>query len=228
MVGYFTRSTSLRSGNWRRRTHRHRTTRREAGGGFITRRIDSTEIMRTENWKDVPGFEGFYQASDLGNVRSVPREIVTSDSRRWIQPGKRMTLGAHHKGGYRTVVLCRFNKPRAYLVHRLVALAFLENPDGLPEVNHKDGDKAHNAVSNLEWISRKDNIDHAVCLSLINNKGERNQQAKLNEATVRHIRRLKSQGLSNTKIAALTGATARNVKNITSRTSWKHIEEAAA
>lgn len=181
-----------------------------------------------EIWKDIEGFEGFYQVSSAGRVRSIPRQIVSKDGRRWMQPGRAMTIGRHHNGGYSTVVLCRNNKPRAWLVHRLVASAFIPNIAGLPEVNHIDGRKDRNGWENLEWVNRQANIDHAVATALIDNKGVNNQQAKLDEKTVRKILQLYAEGMSAKTIAAATGATARNVQNITSRTSWKHIDMEAA
>ena len=176
-----------------------------------------------EEWKPVPGFEGFYEVSDNGRVRSIDRVVTSSDSRTWTQPGKILTCGEHHNGGYSTVVLCKNNKPRVWLVHRLVAAAFLPNPDDLPEVNHIDGRKRNNPATNLEWVKRQANINHAVSAGLINNKGVLNQQAILSEETVLRARAMRAEGQSSRAIASATGITRRNLQNILSRTSWKHI-----
>ena len=180
-------------------------------------------MTQAEIWRDIPGFEGFYQASSLGRVRSIDRTITTSNGRQWVQPGKSLTPDTNHNGGYLTVQLSRNGIAKRYLVHRLIASAFLPNPTGLPEVNHKNGLKHQNDTGNLEWADRQRNIDHAVEHTLIDNKGEKNQQAKLTENEVLEIRRLSASGLSNSEIAAVTRATRRNVQNITSRTSWKHV-----
>lgn len=88
-----------------------------------------------ELWKDIPGYEGLYQVSNLGRVKS-PKGIKTqSDNGR----------------GYQKVQLYKNNKCKNEYVHRLVALAFVPNPNGLPQVNHKDEDKANNFADNLEW-----------------------------------------------------------------------------
>ena len=183
-------------------------------------------MIKTQTWKDIPGFEGFYQASNLGQVRSIDRTIKTSDGRQWVQPGKILSPDNNHKGGYLTVQLSRDGIAKRYLVHRLIASAFIPNPTYLPEVNHKNGSKRQNDAGNLEWSDRQKNIDHAVEHTLIDNKGEKNQMAKLTESEVLEIRRLSASGMSDSEIAAVTRATKRNVKNIRSLTSWKHIAPA--
>ena len=97
-----------------------------------------------EIWKDIEGYEGLYQVSNLGRVRSL----------NYKRTGKvqNMKLGTY-PNGYKMVDLKKNNKRKAHLVHRLVAKAFIPNPDQLCEVNHKDEDKANNAVDNLEWCS---------------------------------------------------------------------------
>lgn len=102
-----------------------------------------------EVWKDVVGYEGFYQVSNEGNVRSVER-IVPFGNRTRTVPSK-TRVQAKDKRGYSTVMLSKNNKLKNAKVHRLVAEAFIDNPDALPEVNHKDENKQNNHVSNLEW-----------------------------------------------------------------------------
>ena len=95
-------------------------------------------MFKKENeiWKDIEGYEGLYQVSDLGRVRSLDRE--DAQGRRWKG---RMLSSKLRKNGYREVILCRDGKRKYMLVHRLVAEAFLPNQDNLPQVNHKDEDK---------------------------------------------------------------------------------------
>ena len=176
-----------------------------------------------EIWRDIPEYVGFYQASNQGNIRSCEREIVTSNGRRWIQPGKVLSADDNHKGGYLAVQLSRSGIAKRFLVHRLVAITFIGNEQGLSEVNHKNGVKTQNHVDNLEWSDRKWNIEHAVQNHLIDNKGEKNQMAKLTASEIINIRDLAESGLSNSEIASKTRATKRNVRNIVSRTSWKHL-----
>lgn len=102
-----------------------------------------------EEWRDVLGFEELYQVSNLGNVRTVKRGEATAMSQE------------EHWNGYLSVHLRNKGVERRASVHRLVAEAFIPNPDGLRDVNHKNGIKTDNRVENLEWLSHSDNIKHA-------------------------------------------------------------------
>lgn len=102
-------------------------------------------------WRDIPGLEGRYQVSNDGYVRSLP----DIDPRGRFMPGH-VLKAAHPDDGYPRVLLA--GKTRK--VHILVAQAFIPNPNGLPEVNHKDGDKGHAHVDNLEWCTRSENHLH--------------------------------------------------------------------
>lgn len=101
-----------------------------------------------EIWKDIEGFEGLYQVSNMGRVRSLDR--VDLQGRRL--KGK-VLADKHNNRGYHTIDLCRDGNIEYKLIHRLVATVFLDKPDNLPQVNHKDENKENNAVSNLEWCS---------------------------------------------------------------------------
>lgn len=107
-----------------------------------------------EVWKDVQGFEGFYQVSDRGRLRSMDRE---SCGRRYS--GKLISSAC--KGGYIVDILCKDGMKKICRRHRLVALAFIPNPESKPEVNHLDGNKLNNCVENLEWATHRENADHA-------------------------------------------------------------------
>lgn len=104
-----------------------------------------------------------YQASNLGRVKSLPRIITRSDGRAYPHPEVIMT-SRPNQWGYQRVNLTiglGANKQKAYMVHKLIALTFVENPYGYPQVNHKDGNKSNNAADNLEWCTNSMNQLHA-------------------------------------------------------------------
>lgn len=143
-----------------------------------------------EIWKDVAGYEGLYKVSSQGRVKSLLRTNIGSDGRN--RTFKEKILKPVHDGkGYFQVSLCKNGKAKMFLIHRLVSLAFIPNPYNKPEVNHKDGDKARNDVSNLEWNTGSENIKHAFDTGLMKPTiliGEENPSSKLTEKEVRYIR----------------------------------------
>lgn len=118
-----------------------------------------------EVWKDIPEYKGFYQASNLGQIRSVDRRIsqlANGGKTRFTYTKKGKILSQEKQnGGYLVVSICVNNRRKVCTVHRLVASAFIENPNGHEEVNHRDGDKTNNRVENLEWLSRSENLKHS-------------------------------------------------------------------
>lgn len=109
-----------------------------------------------EIWKPIPGFEGYYEASNLGRIKSLDRKMISSLGNEFIKPGRIRKLIRNESTGYYAVVLCGKTK-KTMTVHRLVALAFLENPDNLECVNHKNENKHDNRPENLEWCSKSYN-----------------------------------------------------------------------
>ena len=114
-----------------------------------------------EEWRPVVGYEGLYEVSNTGRVRSLDRYVKSKGESYWLRKGK-MLSPAKDKNGYLKVNLSCNGKNNIIRVHRLVTEAFLPNPDNLPEVNHKDEDKTNNNVENLEWCNRKDNINYGT------------------------------------------------------------------
>lgn len=110
-----------------------------------------------EVWKDVVGYEGFYQVSNLGNVKSLDRELVNSKGVTSFRKGK--ILKPQKCTNKYFFVNLGARKPN--LIHRLVALAFVPNENDLPQVNHIDGDRTNNRYDNLEWVSCSDNHKHS-------------------------------------------------------------------
>lgn len=115
-----------------------------------------------ETWKDIPGYEGIYEVSDKGRVRTAENKMTHSvlrGERKWKQ---RILKQKSDKGGYKRVSLWKNKMVKDFLVHRLVAMAFIEIEEGKIIINHKDGVPGNNDVSNLEWCTYKENNAHAV------------------------------------------------------------------
>lgn len=110
----------------------------------------------TEIWKDVEGFEGFYQISNLGRIKSLDRMVRHSGCLKRIQYGKILKV-KHDGGGYQFVILHKNNQKKPFKIHRLVALAFINNASNKSEVNHLDENKDNNIFRNLNWVTRLEN-----------------------------------------------------------------------
>lgn len=114
-------------------------------------------MTETEQWRPIEGYEGICEVSNLGRIRRVKGYDSLGHLRNEKILRPRMNCC-----GYLLVGLCREGKQRHFSVHRLVAQAFLPNPDGLPQVNHKDEDKTNNRADNLEWCTRSYNINYGT------------------------------------------------------------------
>lgn len=118
-------------------------------------------------WKDIIGFEGIYEISDSGIVRSKDRMCVDSLGRKRFREGKVLNPDIAPNGYYR-VSLANGKKRKQKYLHRLLAEYFIPNPKNLPQVNHKDGNKLNCSLDNLEWVSVQENTIHAYKHGLIN------------------------------------------------------------
>lgn len=138
-------------------------------------------------WRDVVGYEGYYQVSNHGHVRSLTRMIQCGD-RQAFQKGGRLLKLDTTKVGYHRVELAMGAKAKKHGVHRLVAMAFIPNPDNKPQVNHKDGNKINNSVNNLEWVTTVENIRHAFSIGLKKGLfGNKNGAAKYSEERISEL-----------------------------------------
>jgi hypothetical protein len=178
-----------------------------------------------QQWKPITGFEGLYEVSNEGRVRSLDRIV----GNRWSSANGKRVPGAEKalrptEQGYLFVHLYRGSKVKKCLVHRLVAEAFIENPGCLPQVNHLDGCKANNAVANLEWCTGSENCQHAVRVGLYEPaRGEDSGTSKLSEADVHDIRRRAAAGEMHREIAADFPVGRKAVTKIVNRQRWAHV-----
>jgi hypothetical protein len=195
--------------------------------------------MKSETWLDIPGYEGFYLVSDSGLVKSVSRVC----SSRWPsgRPVGERVLRPDPKGRYLMVVLSKEGNKKWWAVHRLVALVFIPNPEGKPEVNHKNGNKHDATVGNLEWVTKKENHQHASKMGLKatgdrngarkarkagrywGQCGSRNPQSKLDEVRVCQIRRRLEAGEKRKELACVYGVCVQTIDGIATRQTWKSV-----
>lgn len=117
-----------------------------------------------EIWKDIENYEGLYQVSNFGRVKSLPR-LVKNNGGEYFYKGRILNAGID-SGGYSLVVLSKNDKNKSFRVHRLVASAFIKNPNLHNVVNHIDGNKSNNFYLNLEWTTSSENNAHAYKIGL--------------------------------------------------------------
>lgn len=117
-------------------------------------------ISQEEIWKDITGYEGHYQVSNFGRIKSVARKIKYGETHAPANKPEMILKPKQKNSGYLFVSLCKNNNIKYSHIHRLVASAFIPNPENKPLVNHIDGNKQNNSIGNLEWVTPIENIMH--------------------------------------------------------------------
>lgn len=170
-----------------------------------------------EIWKPINGYEGIYEISNHGRVKTLSRDVINN------RPVKEAIKKLDFNGPYPSVGLSKNGKLITRRVHRLVANAFIPNPECKNQVNHKDTNKRNNHASNLEWCSSNENMKHAYdngLLKIPDNSGENNSRSKLTSSQVKIIR---DSNKSVNEIANAFSISRCTVFDIRARRTWAHI-----
>jgi hypothetical protein len=172
-----------------------------------------------EEWKDIEDYEGLYQVSNFGMVRSLEQE---GERKQGGQRRNSNLCPSSNGNGYVYVSLIKNKQRKNFYIHRLVARAFIENTNKKRFVNHKNGIKDHNTVANLEWCTESENVNHAYKTGLIP-KGEKSHLAKLKTTDILTIRLAHSAGVKQSIISSMYDISRASVHRIVHRKAWKHI-----
>lgn len=169
-----------------------------------------------EVWKAIKGYEGLYEVSNKGRVRSLDR----IDCRGQKRKGK-CILQKKTEKGYLYLQLSNSGVIKTFRTHRLVAQTFIQNPENKPQVNHINGIKADNRVENLEWTTPSENLKHAVNLGLKQApKGTENGKSKLSEKQVIEIYKRVHKGEKLKKLAVEFGVSISTISNVKLCNYW--------
>lgn len=196
--------------------------------------IEKVKLTRGEKWKDVEGYEGIYQVSDRGRLRSVDRVVISKNGVKRKVKGRLMKQSTSNYG-YKVITLRKGEIKKSHRVHRLVAESFINKEEGKTLINHKDGDKCNNRAENLEWCTNSENMKHAFKSGLKQpsnpNKnglmqGESHSRSKLTERDVLFIRKnAKVNGgeFSNVELASKYNVTKSTIGYIVKEKTWVHL-----
>jgi len=163
-----------------------------------------------EIWRQIKDYEGIYEVSNLGNIRTIRTGIIR--------------VCQLHKYGYITVRLSKNGKVKKVLVHRLVAQAFTHTVENKPYITHIDGDRQNNIVANLKWTNASESTNQALKTGAkIPPRGEDNGHAKLTKTDVLEIRQLCEQELTQKEICEIYGVDQTQVSRINTRKTWRWL-----
>lgn len=181
--------------------------------------------MRVEVWKSVKGYEGLYEVSTFGRVKALSR-TYTDKNGRVSTIKERIMKQSIGNAGYWQTALRRNGVSSTTNIHRTLAETFVPNPDKKPFVNHIDGNKTNNEISNLEWVTHEENIKHAAKNGLMK-KGESHHGSKLDGDKVRFIRsNVTTNGgkMSYRELGAMFGVSRHVLQCAVYRRTWTHVK----
>lgn len=182
-----------------------------------------------EIWKPVIGienghFDGFYEVSNLGRFKMLPRRVNCNRGKGW-RTTKEKVINGHNSHGYMSVVLKNDGRKVCIGVHILVANAFIPNTHNKPTVNHIDTNRSNNNINNLEWATQQEQVDHAKSMGVVKVlKGEERAQSKLKNAHIRTIREVYKTGkYTKLFLSKLFSVNPKCIADIVNYKTWKHV-----
>lgn len=175
-----------------------------------------------EIWKDVIGYEGMYEISNLGRVKSLERTVTLGANGHKMTHPTKILKTFLMRDDYPALKICKNGKYKTCILHRLVAQHFIPNPNNLPEVNHLKGVKTDCRASQLEWSSKLNNVRHAFQTGLVDHTGPKNSKAKFTWLQIQVIREAIAAGHQNIDVANYFKVKDNTISNIKSRHTWKN------
>lgn len=185
----------------------------------LVRHPETGELVE-EEWKPVNGYNRWYEISNYGRLISWKNN---NHGNRAKEP--KLLKPISHNAGYKDYCLRKNGRTTRYLRHVLVAKHFVDNPQNLPEVNHKDGDKSNDFYLNLEWCTHAENMKHGFDTGLINNRGENNGNTSLTKDDVIEIKYLlqNAPDLTQKDIANRYNVAPQTINGIKNGRRWNHV-----
>lgn len=182
--------------------------------------------MEEEIWKDYPPYPDRYQVSNIGNVRS--KSFMKQSSNKGgpysFLTKQKQLIPLLNEDNYLQLRLMVDSFKFTRKIHRMVAETFIENPENLPCVNHKNSNRADNRVENLEWCTNQFNIQHSYVTGSNSNAGEKHPRAILNEVDILRIKELEISGLTCKEISDKLDFKYHTVHKVLKRKNWKNVE----
>lgn len=172
-----------------------------------------------EIWKDIPDYEGIYQASNLGKIKSLPKNIKMPKGGYRKQKEKFLKFSID-KDGYFKTTICKNKKPKTYYVHRLIAKTFIKNKENKSFVNHIDGNKQNNCVNNLEWCTAKENVNHAI--HILKKRMKKVDKYSLDNVYIETYESIEEAGLKNNIKPEHIWRCCKNIRPTSGGFIWKY------
>lgn len=177
-----------------------------------------------EIWLPITGYEGYYEISNIGNVRSINRWVKDRRGRKMVRGKDKLAIIGNN--GYYSVSLYKFGEGKTYLVHRLIAIHFIPNPNNKPFINHKDSNKLNNSIDNLEWCTNQENIIHASQNGKIG--GDNHYACRIKKADKDRIKQLSASGTPQYKIAEIFKTSRSHISRIVNNKTKRSPKKLAA